>query len=418
MLGWTASGRRRRPARPARSLCQSSGVGSLSLSTRREAEPNRSSSVVGELDLATVPPLRETAVQALDDPECSTLVLDLEGLSFLDSTGTRVLDRAAQPRRGRRQAAGAGLGAAGGAPDGGDRRAGDGLRARELTRRGPAGTDRRRRRRTPTPSSTRCAASTRTRSGTCCARPATTASPRELHPAFYGCYDWHSAVEMHWALVRLLRVAPVGAPGRARARAVLDEHLTAGGAGPRGRLPAATNPGWERPYGWGWALALVAELEPWDDDVDARALGRPPARPLGDVVARGFVALAAAGRATPNAAARTATRVRAEPGAAARPATAPLRGDPALLDAISEAAVRWFAADVDYPAGWEPSRGGLPVAGPGRGRADRRARPSRPRTSPSGSAVPAAPGRGRPSRCSRRRRSPTPRTGRSPTCTG
>ena len=44
-------------------------------------------SVVGELDLATVPPLRETAVQALHDPECSTLVLDLDGLTFLDSTG-------------------------------------------------------------------------------------------------------------------------------------------------------------------------------------------------------------------------------------------------------------------------------------------------------------------------------------------
>lgn len=29
--------------------------------------------------------------------------------------------------------------------------------------------------------------------------------PHELHSAFYGCYDWHSAVEMHWALLRLLR---------------------------------------------------------------------------------------------------------------------------------------------------------------------------------------------------------------------
>jgi Protein of unknown function (DUF2891) len=32
--------------------------------------------------------------------------------------------------------------------------------------------------------------------------------PRELNPAFYGCYDWHSAVEMHWLLVRLLRAVP------------------------------------------------------------------------------------------------------------------------------------------------------------------------------------------------------------------
>src|SRR5690349_11639745 len=52
-------------------------------------------------------------------------------------------------------------------------------------------------------------------------------TPREIHPAFYGCYDWHSCVEMHWALVRLLRAAP-DAPSSGDIRAVLDEHLTAG----------------------------------------------------------------------------------------------------------------------------------------------------------------------------------------------
>src|SRR6266540_2195551 len=33
-------------------------------------------------------------------------------------------------------------------------------------------------------------------------------APRELHPSFYGSYDWHSAVHMHWLLVRLLRTHP------------------------------------------------------------------------------------------------------------------------------------------------------------------------------------------------------------------
>jgi hypothetical protein len=49
--------------------------------------------------------------------------------------------------------------------------------------------------------------------------------PHEIHPSFYGCYDWHSAVEMHWALVRLLRAVPEHVP-RAESRARLDEHLT------------------------------------------------------------------------------------------------------------------------------------------------------------------------------------------------
>src|SRR5579863_5822124 len=49
--------------------------------------------------------------------------------------------------------------------------------------------------------------------------------PRQLTPAFYGCYDWHSAVHGHWLLARLLRLFP-DAPFAARARAALDRHLT------------------------------------------------------------------------------------------------------------------------------------------------------------------------------------------------
>ncbi len=29
--------------------------------------------------------------------------------------------------------------------------------------------------------------------------------PRELTPAFYGCYDWHSSVHGHWLLARVAR---------------------------------------------------------------------------------------------------------------------------------------------------------------------------------------------------------------------
>src|SRR5215212_7889051 len=51
-------------------------------------------------------------------------------------------------------------------------------------------------------------------------------SPKELHPAFYGCYDWHSAVHGHWLLVRLLRAGASGLP-EADIRAALGENLTA-----------------------------------------------------------------------------------------------------------------------------------------------------------------------------------------------
>ena len=51
--------------------------------------------------------------------------------------------------------------------------------------------------------------------------------PRELTPAFYGCYDWHSSVHGHWLLVRLLRMFPDGAFA-GEARAALDRNTHPG----------------------------------------------------------------------------------------------------------------------------------------------------------------------------------------------
>ncbi|MBK8978329.1 MAG: DUF2891 domain-containing protein [Planctomycetes bacterium] len=93
--------------------------------------------------------------------------------------------------------------------------------------------------------------------------------PRELTPAFYGCFDWHSAVHGHWLLTRLLRTLP-DAEWAPRARAALDasltpEHLLA----EVGYLQGADRASWERPYGLAWLLQLAAELHGWDDP-DAR----------------------------------------------------------------------------------------------------------------------------------------------------
>src|SRR3954453_13568904 len=52
------------------------------------------------------------------------------------------------------------------------------------------------------------------------------APPRELTPAFYGCYDWHSSVHGHWLLARLARTFP-DAPFTPKARAALAESITA-----------------------------------------------------------------------------------------------------------------------------------------------------------------------------------------------
>ncbi len=84
--------------------------------------------------------------------------------------------------------------------------------------------------------------------------------PRKLTPAFYGCYDWHSAVHAHWLLARLARTFPEAAFA-ARAKRALGQSLTAPNIQGEVRyLTAAGRASFERPYGLAWLLQLAAEL--------------------------------------------------------------------------------------------------------------------------------------------------------------
>lgn len=89
--------------------------------------------------------------------------------------------------------------------------------------------------------------------------------PSELHPAFYGCFDWHSSVHGHWMLIRLLKIYP-NLPNNNIIRHALDKNLTAR------NIQAETNyfnfentRGWERTYGWAWLLKMNEELLTWND---------------------------------------------------------------------------------------------------------------------------------------------------------
>lgn len=90
--------------------------------------------------------------------------------------------------------------------------------------------------------------------------------PRELTPAFYGCYDWHSSVHGHWMLARLARTFPKAAfvP---RIREALARSLTAGNIDAEVRyITGQGRASFERPYGLAWLLQLGAELREWDDE--------------------------------------------------------------------------------------------------------------------------------------------------------
>jgi hypothetical protein len=176
--------------------------------------------------------------------------------------------------------------------------------------------------------------------------------PRDVHPAFYGSFDWHSCVEMHWLLVRLLRTVPGLVPEQ-RIRARLDEHLAAEPlaveaaylADPERRLN-------QRPYGWGWTLWLVHEAATWDDP-DARRWAAN-LTPMADALTAGFLEWLPKATYPVRDGAHSNTAFglsRALPYARHRART----GDDALLTAITETAHRYFDDDRDYPARWEPS---------------------------------------------------------------
>ncbi len=175
---------------------------------------------------------------------------------------------------------------------------------------------------------------------------------RNLHPTFYGSFDWHSCVEMFWLSVRLLRGIPAEIP-QGTARYTLDYLLASRFLAVEERFfTDPKNRGFERPYGWGWLLALQAELETWDDP-DARRWSAQ-LRPLATIIVARFLEW------LPKL--TYPQRVGTHPNTAfgllrsldhARWLAS--RGDPALLDTINETAMRFYAADRDYPVHYEPS---------------------------------------------------------------
>jgi Protein of unknown function (DUF2891) len=183
--------------------------------------------------------------------------------------------------------------------------------------------------------------------------------PRDVTPVFYGSYDWHSCVEMHWLLVRLLRKAAELVPAEA-ITATLDRQFDSAALAVEAANFTSGRHRGQRPYGWGWALALVHEVSALAAQSDGTGAGVAAGRwsaalsPLADALTGCFLnwlpkatypvrygmhqnSAFGLARALPHALDRS------------------VAGDGQLAAAISEAASHWFGADRDYPAGWEPS---------------------------------------------------------------
>ncbi|HSI72773.1 MAG TPA: DUF2891 domain-containing protein [Fimbriimonas sp.] len=109
--------------------------------------------------------------------------------------------------------------------------------------------------------------------------------PREMHPAFYGCFDWHSSVHGHWMLVRLLKDCRLAK--EQHIREALGQNLSE--ANLQVEADYFKSPGrrsFERMYGWTWLLKLALELRTWDDP-DAKSWAAS-LLPLEQVIVRGY----------------------------------------------------------------------------------------------------------------------------------
>jgi hypothetical protein len=173
-------------------------------------------------------------------------------------------------------------------------------------------------------------------------------SPRAMHPAFYGCFDWHSSVHGHWMLVRLLRLFP-DLPEQKQIRAILAEHLTAHNLQVEADYFARPNSAsFERPYGWAWLLKLAEELHGWDDP-EARHWSKN-LKPLADVIVSRYLAWLPK-QTYPI---RSGVHSSSAFGLAFALDYARAVGHEELRERIEERSRAWFSRDVRIPAAWEP----------------------------------------------------------------
>ena len=177
------------------------------------------------------------------------------------------------------------------------------------------------------------------------------AAPAALHPVFYGSYDWHSSVHMHWTLVTLLAHFP-DLPEADAVAARLDVHFTTERvAGELAYLERPSAAAFERPYGWAWLLALQAALVRAARADPRAAPWRDRLQPLADrFVARVTAFLPRA--AYPS---RAGSHANSAFAALLMLDYATTVDDRSLDDALTAQARRWYGADRDYPVAYETS---------------------------------------------------------------
>ncbi len=173
--------------------------------------------------------------------------------------------------------------------------------------------------------------------------------PRELHPTFYGCFDWHSAVHGYWSMVTLLKEFPELEKAE-EVRNILKQNITKENIEQEvAYFQKELNKSYERTYGWAWLLKLAEAIHTWEDPLAAQLEAN--LQPLTTLIAEKYIEFLPklvypirVGEHTNTAFGLTFAYDYAE-----------TLEDNALKTAIEDRARDFYLNDKDCPLHWEPS---------------------------------------------------------------
>ncbi len=174
-------------------------------------------------------------------------------------------------------------------------------------------------------------------------------SPTQLHPAFYGCFDWHSSVHGHWSLVSLLKSFP-DIDGADSIKQKLLQSISKENIEAEVRyFLGKHNKSYERTYGWAWLLKLAEELHTWHDET-ARVL-ETNLQPLTDLIVEKYINFLP----KLNYPQRVGTHTNTAFGVSFAYDYASTLNNVSLKQAIENRANYFYQNDKGCPITWEPS---------------------------------------------------------------
>ena len=174
-------------------------------------------------------------------------------------------------------------------------------------------------------------------------------TPRGLHPSFYGCFDWHSAVHGHWSLIALLKEFPDLKDATLIKQKLLENISKENIVREVEYFQNKHNRNFERTYGWAWLLKLALEIQSWDDPI-AKQLATN-LKPLADLIVEKYLVF------LPKLLypIRSGTHPNTAFGLSFAYEYGETMGIDSLTAIIRSSCLNYYADDKNCPLTWEPS---------------------------------------------------------------